>query len=82
MCQNEKQKIPVRIGLLTGIEMKTPLSSEIFKEILTSFLKKIKGFAGKNEPGVYRDAPPRRKEKPPGTFRETDSTHSLFRVRI
>ncbi|HRQ70859.1 MAG TPA: hypothetical protein PLW78_11215 [bacterium] len=49
MCQNEKQKIPVRIGLLTGIEMKTPLSSEIFKEILTSFLKKIKGFAGKNE---------------------------------
>ncbi|HQB10878.1 MAG TPA: hypothetical protein PLD55_14660 [bacterium] len=49
MRNSKKPKKPVRSAILTGFELKIALAHGIFKEILTPFLKKIKGFAGKDE---------------------------------
>ncbi len=44
-----KQKKPERSDNLTGFETKNPLACGIFQRRVTSFFRKIKGFAEKNE---------------------------------
>ena len=46
---SRKQKKPEKSDNLTGFETKNPLACGIFQRRVTSFFRKIKGFAEKNE---------------------------------